>query len=417
MAAVLIGFLIIMMLGVPLALAMGAGGLIGLGNLSIVVMAQQLYVGLNSFTMIAIPLFIFMGNLMTDSGLTEKLINFCNSLFGRFKGGLGIVAIAAGAFFAAISGSAVASTASLGSIMIPALKKEGYGDGFSGAIIAAAGSLGPIIPPSILLVIYGCQTGLSISDLFMAGVTPGILSAVTFIVVVRVTASKRGFPSHEACGVRRIGGSFFKALPALMIPAIIVVGITAGIFTVTESAGIVTVYALVFCAVKRVPLRNIGASLSGAIKETANVCMVIGASSFLAYILTRGQLPQMIVQLITDLHVSKFVLLIMINIFLIIMGMLMAPAAAMIIAIPLLLPLAQSYGIDLIQFGLIVVFNLNLGILTPPVAVSLFMTAKMTGTSFATQVKESFPFLAISLIVLILITYVPGFCTWLPHLL
>lgn len=417
MAAVLIGFLIIMMLGVPLALAMGAGGLIGLGNLSIVVMAQQLYVGLNSFTMIAIPLFIFMGNLMTDSGLTEKLINFCNSLFGRFKGGLGIVAIAAGAFFAAISGSAVASTASLGSIMIPALKKEGYGDGFSGAIIAAAGSLGPIIPPSILLVIYGCQTGLSISDLFMAGVTPGILSAVTFIVVVRVTASKRGFPSHEACGVRQIGGSFFRALPALMIPAIIVVGITAGIFTVTESAGIVTVYALVFCAVKRVPLRNIGASLSGAIKETANVCMVIGASSFLAYILTRGQLPQMIVQLITDLHVSKFVLLIMINIFLIIMGMLMAPAAAMIIAIPLLLPLAQSYGIDLIQFGLIVVFNLNLGILTPPVAVSLFMTAKMTGTSFATQVKESFPFLAISLIVLILITYVPGFCTWLPHLL
>ena len=168
MATVLIAFLVIMFLGVPLALAMGAAGLIGLGNLNIVVMAQQLFVGLNSFTMIAIPLFIFMGNLMTDSGLTEKLINFCNSLFGRFKGGLGIVSIAAGAFFAAISGSAVASTASLGSILIPALKKEGYGSGFSGAIIAAAGSLGPIIPPSILLVIYGCQTGLSIGDLFMA---------------------------------------------------------------------------------------------------------------------------------------------------------------------------------------------------------------------------------------------------------
>ena len=417
MATVLIAFLVIMFLGVPLALAMGAAGLIGLGNLNIVVMAQQLFVGLNSFTMIAIPLFIFMGNLMTDSGLTEKLINFCNSLFGRFKGGLGIVSIAAGAFFAAISGSAVASTASLGSILIPALKKEGYGSGFSGAIIAAAGSLGPIIPPSILLVIYGCQTGLSIGDLFMAGVTPGILSAITFILVVRITAAKRNFPKHEACSARQIGSSFVTALPALMIPVIIVVGITAGIFTVTESAGIVTIYALIFCLIKKVPFSKMNSSLVSAIKETANVCMVIGASSFLAYILTRLQLPQTIVQFITDMQVSKFVLLILINIFLLIMGMLMAPAAAMIIAIPLLLPLAQTYNIDLIQFGLLVVFNLNLGILTPPVAVSLFMTARMTNTSFATQVKEALPFLGISFIVLILITYVPGFCTWLPDLL
>ena len=255
----------------------------------------------------------------------------------------------------------MASTASLGSILIPALKKEGYGSGFSGAIIAAAGSLGPIIPPSILLVIYGCQTGLSIGDLFMAGVTPGILSAITFILVVRITASKRNFPKHEACSARQIGSSFVTALPALMIPVIIVVGITAGIFTVTESAGIVTIYALIFCLIKKVPFSKMNSSLVSAIKETANVCMVI--------------------------------------------------------AIPLLLPLAQTYNIDLIQFGLLVVFNLNLGILTPPVAVSLFMTARMTNTSFATQVKEALPFLAISFIVLILITYVPGFCTWLPHLL
>ena len=215
----------------------------------------------------------------------------------------------------------------------------------------------------------------------------------------------------------RLDRSFVTALPALMIPVIIVVGITAGIFTVTESAGIVTIYALIFCLIKKVPFSKMNSSLVSAIKETANVCMVIGASSFLAYILTRLQLPQTIVQFITDMQVSKFVLLILINIFLLIMGMLMAPAAAMIIAIPLLLPLAQTYNIDLIQFGLLVVFNLNLGILTPPVAVSLFMTARMTNTSFATQVKEALPFLAISFIVLILITYVPGFCTWLPHLL
>ena len=243
----------------------------------------------------------------------------------------------------------------------------------------------------------------------MAGVTPGILSAITFILVVRITAAKRNFPKHEACSARQIGSSFVTALPALMIPVIIVVGITAGIFTVTESAGIVTIYALIFCLIKKVPFSKMNSSLVSAIKETANVCMVIGASSFLAYILTRLQLPQTIVQFITDMQVSKFVLLILINIFLLIMGMLMAPAAAMIIAIPLLLPLAQTYNIDLIQFGLLVVFNLNLG--------SLFMTARMTNTSFATQVKEALPFLGISFIVLILITYVPGFCTWLPHLL
>lgn len=417
MALVLLVFLGTMFLGVPLALAMGAGGLMGLGDLSLTIMSQQLFVGLNSFTMVAIPLFIFMGNLMTEAGLTERLINFCNSLFGRFKGGLGIVTIAAGAFFAAISGSAVASTASLGSILIPALKKEGYGDGFSGAVIAAAGSLGPIIPPSILLVIYGCQTGLSISDLFMAGVIPGVVSAVCFIIVVRITATKRNFPSHEACTFRQFGGSFTRAIPALLIPVIIVVGITAGIFTVTESAGIVTAYALIMCLIKRVPAKIMGSCLMSAIRETANVCMVIGASSFLAWILTRGQLPQMIVQVVSDMHLSKFALLIVINLFLIVMGMLMAPAAAMIIAIPLLLPLAQSYNIDLIQFGLIVVFNLNLGILTPPVAVSLFMTARMTGTSFATQVKEAFSFLLIAFLVLILITYWPDFTTWLPTVL
>jgi len=416
---VLIILLGTMMIGVPLALSMGAAGLFGLidGNINITVMSQQVYTGLNSFTLIAIPLFTFMGNLMSSSGLTDKLINFCNAIFGRFKGGLGIASIAAGAFFASICGAAVASTASLGSILIPTLKKEGYGAGFSGAIIAAAGSLGPIIPPSILLVIYGSQTGVSVGDLFIAGIIPGLLMAALFVVVVVQRAHTRHFPVHEKCSLRQVGHSFADAWSAILIPVIVVVGITAGIFTVTESAGIVVIYALIICLFKRVPLSEIANGAESAVKETASICFVIAASSLLAWVLTRGQLPQNLVALIVSLNVSKVLLLVFINIFLIILGMLMAPAAAMIIAIPLLMPLAQQYGINFIQFGLIIVFNLNLGILTPPVAVSLFMTARMSGTSFATQVKEAFPFLLISFIVLIIITYWEPFTTFLPGLL
>ncbi len=419
MILVLIILLGTMFLGVPLALAMGSAGLFGLidGGININVMSQQVYTGLNSFTLIAIPLFTFMGNLMSSSGLTDKLINFCNAVFGRFKGGLGIASIAAGAFFASICGAAVASTASLGSILIPTLKKEGYGAGFSGAIIAAAGSLGPIIPPSILLVIYGSQTGVSVGDLFIAGIIPGLLMAALFVVVIIQRAHTRNFPVHEKCSLGQVGRTFADAWTAILIPVIVVVGITAGIFTVTESAGIVVIYALVICLVKRVPLGEIANGAESAVKETASICFVIAASSLLAWVLTRGQLPQNLVAFIVSLNVSKVVLLILINIFLIILGMLMAPAAAMIIAIPLLMPLAQQYGINFIQFGLIIVFNLNLGILTPPVAVSLFMTARMSGTTFATQVKEAFPFLLISFIVLIIITYWEPFTTFLPGIL
>ena len=417
MVLVLIVLLVTMMMGVPLALCMGAAGIVGLDGISPTIVSQQLYTGLNSFTLVALPLFIFMGNLMTQSGLTEKLINFCNALFGRFKGGLGIATIAAGAFFASIVGAAVASTASLGSIMIPALKKEGYGDGFSGAIVAAAGSLGPIIPPSVLLVIYGGQTGVPVGDLFIAGVVPGICMALCFVLVVMQRARVRNFPVHEVTSAKDVGKSFANAWTALLIPIIIVVGITAGIFTVTESAGIVVLYALIICAIKKVPIKNIANEAGSAVKETASVCFVIAASSILAWVLTRGGLPQMIVEIIVGANVGKGLLLVMINIFLIILGMLMAPVAAMIIAIPLLMPLATTYDINLIQYGLMIVFNLNLGILTPPVAVSLFMTARMSGTSFEVQVKEAMPFLLISFVVLIAITYIPSFTTWLPGVL
>ena len=418
MGIVLIIFLLTLLLGVPIALAMGAAGIYGLQilHLSPSIMGSQLFAGLNSFSMIAIPLFIFMGALMSKTGLTEILVDFCNAIFGRFKGGLAIAGIAAGAFFAAICGSSAASIASLGGVLIPALKKEGCG-GFAGAVIAAAGSLGPIIPPSLLLVIYACQSNQSIGWLFMAGIVPGVLSAVLYIMITIRTAKLRNFPVHEKCSFREIRRSGLRAIPALVIPLIIVVGICAGIFTVTESAGITTVYVLVVWFVKRLSFRELIKTVGESVRETAAITFIIGASTFLAYVITRGQLPQTIVNAIVAAKVSRVVVLLMVNVLLVIMGMLLAPAAALLIVTPLLIPLSNAYGINLIQMGLIVVFNLNLGCLTPPVAVSLFMTARMADTSFAEQVKEAMPFFLISIIVLILITYWPDFTLFLPRMI
>ncbi len=419
MIALLLIFLGVLLLGVPIALSMGAAGLFGVQKLglSVSLMASQLFAGLNSFQMIAIPLFIFMGALMSKTGLTQQLVDFCNSIFGRLRGGLAIAGIAAGAFFAAICGSSAASIASLGAILIPAMKKEGYGGGFSGAVIAAAGSLGPIIPPSILLVLYACQSGQSIGWLFMAGVIPGILSAVLYIIVVARTAKVRDFPVHERCSLQQIGKSTMEAIPAIIIPVIIVGGICGGVFTVTESAGITTIYVLLIWILRKLPGKELFKTIGESVKETAAITFIIGCSTFLAYVITRGQLPQMIVDAIVGAHVSKIVVLLLINLLLIVMGMLLAPAAALLIVTPLLVPIAKAYSIDLVQLGLIVVYNLNLGCLTPPVAVSLYMTARMSGTTFAEQVKESMPFFAISIVILILITYVPDFVLFLPKLL
>ena len=419
MGIVLLIFLITLLIGVPIALAMGAAGIYGLQilHLSPSIMGSQLFAGLNSFSMIAIPLFIFMGALMSKTGLTEILVDFCNSIFGRFKGGLAIAGIAAGAFFAAICGSSAASIASLGAVLIPALKKEGYGGGFAGAVIAAAGSLGPIIPPSLLLVIYACQSNQSIGWLFMAGIVPGICSAILYILITVRTARIRNFPVHEKCPVSEIGRSGLRAVPALVIPLIIVVGICAGIFTVTESAGITTIYVLIVWFIKKLSIKELMKTVGESVRETAAITFIIGASTFLAYVITRGQLPQTIVNAIVAANVSKFVVLIMINVLLVIMGMLLAPAAALLIVTPLLIPLANAYSINLIQMGLIVVFNLNLGCLTPPVAVSLFMTARMAETSFSEQVKEAMPFFIISIAVLLLITYWPDFTLFLPRMI
>ena len=421
MIALAIVLLVALAVGVPLLFALGLAGWVGLGGLPTTVLVEQMISTLNVFTLVAIPLFLLMGQIMTHAGITQTLVGFANALLGRFRGGLALANIGAGIFFAGISGSAIADTTALGSIMIPAMKREGYGGGFAGAVTAAAGALGPIIPPSILMVIYGVQTSTSIEGLFLAGVAPGLFMGAGLIAVTGMSARRRGYPVHPGIGVREGVRAFLVALPALFLPFIIVFGIVTGVFTVTESAAIAVlyaiVYAIVFAAWKgRLDVRAFAHLFGRSALETAVVAVVIAASAAVAWPLTRSQVPQATVEWMQMAVGDPFLILLLINAFLIVLGMFLAPAAGVILATPLIEPLARSIGMDPIQIGVMMVFNLNLGILTPPVGLSLFITARIAGTSFAEQVREVLPFLAVGFVTLAFVTYWPAFTLWVPAL-
>ena len=405
-------------IGIPIFAALGLAGWVGLGGLPLSVMAEQMVSALDSFPLVAVPLFLLMGHLMTHSGIATTIVSLANAVLGRFRGGLALSNIGAGVFFAGISGSAVADTTALGAILVPAMKREGYGGGFAGAVTAAAGALGPIIPPSILMVLYGVQSGTSIEALFVAGVTPGLAMALALAVIARVIAGRRRYPVHPPIGLNETARRFVRAMPGLCLPLIIVVGIVSGIFTVTESAAVAVLYALILAlGSRRSSARDIWRLLKESGTETAAVLIVIAASAFLAWSLTRSQVPQTLVAF-AQAHVSDpNLMLLVINILLIVVGMFFAPAAGLVVVTPLLAPIGQAYGIDPLQLGVMIVFNLNLGLLTPPVGISLMITARIADTSYGEQVREAMPFFAASLAVLAVMTYWPGFVLALPRAL
>ena len=422
MATVLIAFLVIMFLGVPLALAMGAAGLIGLGNLNIVVMAQQLFVGLNSFTMIAIPLFIFMGNLMTDSGLTEKLINFCNSLFGRFKGGLGIVSIAAGAFFAAISGSAVADVSSLGTIVIPMMVKQGYDEDFSVGLTVTTACQGVLIPPSHNMVIYALAAGgVSIGTLFMAGLLPGIALGCGMIIMCMMMAKRYNFPKGE--GVAKGEGIkvLLRGILPMMTLIIIMVGTGAGVFTATEASAIACVYTMFLSMVvfRSVKLRDVGGILKNSLKTLAIVMTLLATAKAFAYMMTELRIPSAISSGLLSITDNKYILLLIINVLLLLLGCFMDMAPLITIMTPILVPVVTNpaIGMDPVHFGVVLIFNLAVGLCTPPVGSALFVGCAIGKTPIERTAKNMLPLYATMVIVLLLVTYVPDISLLLPRLL
>lgn len=420
MTIALLIFIVLLLLQVPIAFVLGITTIAYIllaGNIGLMATApQRLYSGLESYGLLAIPLFMLAGELMNSGGITKRLINFSKSLVGHFRGGLAYVNVIANMLLASIIGSATAQIAMMSRTMVPSMEKEGYSREFSAATTASAGLLGPIIPPSMLFIIYGVQSGASIGDMFMAGVFPGVLLAITFIILIGYTGSKQKWPTQRRALFSEIISSLIKVIPALLVPVIIVVGILSGAFTPTESAAIACVVALVvgFFFYRELKVKNLPSIFVNTAVTTATITMLIAMANLFGWMLSFERVPQNIATWMVSLTESPLLFLLIVNIFLLIVGMFMDGIAALIILVPIFAPLIANYGIDPIHFGVIICINLTIGLLTPPVGAGLYIASSLGQVKLERLITAIWPFLIASLIALLIITYWPSLTLWLP---
>lgn len=416
------GVVVCMLLRVPVAIALLLPSLIYLvisPGLTIDVALQQVTSGIDSFVLLAVPLFVLAGNMMNVTGITDRIFHFAQTILGRVRGSLGYVNISASILFAGMSGSAIVDAAGLGGIEVNAMRKQGYDDKFSVGITAASSTIGPIIPPSIPAVIYGASAGVSIGGLFVAGILPGFLMALALAILVYIYSKRRDYPRAGRATLREIGRVTVAAFPALLTPAIILGGIISGIFTPTEAAGVTVIYAAVISMVLYRSLRPKGLyrALVSTAETTASILLIVGAASLFGYVLTREQAPQVLANAFLGITDNTIVFLLLINILLFLVGMVLEPVAALLIMIPVLLPIIQVFDIDPLHFGVIMILNLMIGLLTPPVGLVLYVLASVTGIPFHRVVQGTAPFLIPLLITLLLVTYIPSISLFLPRLL
>ena len=422
LAPFLISFIVLMAVGIPVALAMGGSALIYAflsGDISPTLLIQTTFAGMTSFPLLAIPLFILAGNLMNEGGITDDLVNFSRQLVGHIRGGLGLTTIVACAIFASISGSAVATAVAIGTVMLPAMRRAGYDNGVSAAMTATASCMGPIIPPSIPFIIYGVIAQVSIGALFIAGIIPGLLLGACLMVYMAAVASRDGYPREPRAPFLDLLKGAFRALPSLAMPVIIIGGIWGGVFTPTEAAGIAVVYACIagFLIYRRLRLDRMYPLLLKSGVEAAVVMLLLGLSEPFAWIVAVEQLPLKIMEAFAGFSSSPYVFLLFANIFLLLIGIPLETAPALTIVTPVLVPLAAKFGIDPIHFGVIVCFNLVLGLITPPVGGVLFSICGITGLSLERLSRSIWiPFL-IAMGVLMIVTYVPILSTYLPRII
>lgn len=418
----------LILLGVPVAFALGIAGAVGLLMLGIsqpIEIPQQIYGGLQSFPLVAIPMFLLMANLMDRAGITISLVRLSQAAVGRIRGSLAIGTVGASMFMGGISGSALADTTSIGALMIPAMKEEKYPAPFASALTSAANIVGPIVPPSILMILYGLGTGQSVITLFVAGVVPGVLISIAFGILAYVLVRRHNYgqaPDDLKFSFRRLGDSALRASPAVVIPVVILAGVLKGVFTITESAGVAAAYALgylfVRAAVRRIPLRTVlndaWLALRKTYEDTAVVAFLIGGSALLAIALTLSGLSDQMVQGIAGLHLSSGMLVVALIIAMAVMGTMLEPAASILLVAALFVPLVKDAHINLVQFGLIAVVTLQIGTLTPPVGTSAYITARIARISYEQVIIALLPWLVIAYILLATIAAVPQITLWLP---
>ena len=421
MITLLVTFAILMLIGLPLALAMMGASLlvIFIDGIPLSLVAQRVVTGVQSFPLLAIPLFTLAGSLMNDSGISERLFAFTRAFIGHIRGGLAQTAIVGNIFLSGISGSSVADCAATSRVFVPQLSRLGYGKGYAAALCAACATLGPIIPPSILMVVYAWQANISLGGLFWAGILPGLVMAMAMVLLTAWLAWRRNFPRDAAFAWAKLWDAFKGALWALLMPVLILVGFRMGVFTATEIAGVAAAYSFLVgkFVYRTLSWGQLPTILLTTAKETAVILLIVAAASPFSWILGIEQAPQAIAELLTGATDNPIVVLLMLNVVLLILGCFMETMAIMIILVPILLPVLTHFQIDLTHFGIILLVNLTIGQLTPPVGVLLFVASSVGKVPLGQLAREVIPYVGVLIVALMMITYLPWLSLWLPSVL
>ena len=418
-----IALLALMLLGVPITFSLlGAGYMAVLltGKLDMYMNCRGFISGVNSFTLMAIPFFMISGAIMNQGGLSRRIIDFCSALFSWLRGGVGIVCVAANMIFGAVSGSGTAAVAAIGSITAPDMQKIGYDREFTGAMIAGGASTAPIIPPSNTMIIFASITGLSITRMFLAGYTPGFAIGLILMFICHMYAKKHNIDYGGKFVLKNVGKAFLNSFWALLMPMIIIVGITAGFCTPTEAGAVACVYGLVvgIFIYRNLNLKSIVDVLIDAAESTGQVLSLYAASTVFAYIFTVEKVGVTFQAWLSSVSGGNAtIIMLLIGGFMLIIGCFMEPVAVMPVVLPLVYPLLQSLGCDMVQFGLMFSICTIIGGLTPPVGSYLFVTVTVVKSSVTKLVPWMLVMIAVDLVVVLMVTFIPGFCTWLPNLL
>lgn len=421
LAIIAFGWLAMVLVGVPIGISMIMVSMLYFywSGLGLAFAVSRMVDGLNSFPMLAVPLFILAAAILNGAGITNLLFGFARGLVGHIRGGLGHVNVMASLFFSGMSGSALADAGGLGKMEIDAMRKAGYDDEFSGSVTAASSMIGPLVPPSITMVLYGVISNTSIGKLFLGGVVPGVMCAVALMVMVYVIALRRDYPRDEWPGVPALTRLFIRSFPALMTPLVIVGGIFSGMFSPTEAAAVTVVYAILIDLVfyRELTWRRLWDAIYETTATSASIAIIIAGVSLLGYVLAREQAPQQIAAMFLNIAHGPITFLIAVNLMIFVLGMFIESLVILLIVVPILVPIALGFGIDPIHFGIIIVLNLMISILTPPMGMALFVVAQVGGIPYQKLARAILPWLIPPIVVLILVCIFPILATGLPSLM
>lgn len=413
--------LVLIIIDLPIAVAIGLTAIaffVGLGNESLLTMLpQRMYASTTSFTLLAVPFFILAGNLMNTGGITNRIFRFAKAVIGHLPGGLGQVSVIANVIFSGMSGSAIADAAGLGQVLHKAMVDNGFKPKFSAAIVAAAATIGPVIPPSIPFVVYGALTGVSVSKLFLAGFIPGGMMALAMMAAIGLQAKRYGLPKERRAGLNEVAVSVREAILPLLTPVIVIGGILAGVFTPTEAAVVATLYALFLGFLYRdIKLTDLPRIFWTSIRQTVSLLFIIAAAGFFGWFTIHQRIPDQIITNFTTMSATPAGIVTMVIIIVLILGLFLEGNAIFIITIPIFAPVAQKFGIDLINFGVVMTLLIMVGNLTPPVGMCLFAVSSFSKVSLGELSREIWPYLVGIFIVTIIIAYVPAIGLFLPNL-